>query len=232
MSDIPEQNIQVDEAQAQVGGNAEVETLKAEIQKLSANNAKLLGEKKNQSTAMEELQRKTEELLSQQAKSRRTKLEEKEEWKPLYDDLTKSYESLKAELSESRQAYSDLQNQHQQESLRAQALNAFSKAGCHAPDHLFSVLEKNLKQVDGQPVFLNGGVQVSLDEHVNALKQSGSGLDYFFQGTQARGMGAVGSTPAASGGQNPYATGNFAAVIELEMSDPQRAAQLKAQAGL
>ena len=66
MSDIPEQNIQVDEAQAQVGGNAEVETLKAEIQKLSANNAKLLGEKKNQATAMEELQRKTEELLSQQ----------------------------------------------------------------------------------------------------------------------------------------------------------------------
>ena len=44
-------------------------------------------------------------------------------------------------------------------------------------------------------------------------------------------MSAVGTTSQGSGEANPYLTGNFAAVLELEERDPQRAAQLKVQAG-
>jgi hypothetical protein len=72
-------------------------------------------------------------------------------------------------------------------------------------------------------------VEVPLDAYVQQLKNPGSGKDFFFTGTGARGMGAVGSAPVGSG-QKGLNDMSFSERLALEVSDPQAYARLKAQA--
>ena len=63
MSDTPEQEIQADDAQVQADGTDGNAELLNKIQLLEANNRKLLTEKKNALSSMEDLQRKVQDLL-------------------------------------------------------------------------------------------------------------------------------------------------------------------------
>ena len=82
MSDTPEQNIQADDAQAQAGGiDANAELLN-KIQLLEANNRKLLGEKKNALSSMEDLQRQISDLQNNQQKAKQAQLAEQGNTKP------------------------------------------------------------------------------------------------------------------------------------------------------
>ena len=74
------------------------------------------------------------------------------------------------------------------------------------------------------------GVSHDINDFAVSLA-SESNRAYLFNSSGARGMSAVGTTSQGSGEANPYLTGNFAAVLELEERDPQQAAQLKVQAG-
>ena len=69
MSDTPEQNVPVDDAQAPVGG-PDVTALQNELELLKANNRKLLGEKKNATASVEDLQRQISDLQSSQQKAK------------------------------------------------------------------------------------------------------------------------------------------------------------------
>ena len=81
-------------------------------------------------------------------------------------------------------------------------INAFSQNGVHSPEDLFHLEQNNLRLKDGAVVALTGGIEVPLQQHVEALKSSGSGRDYFFNGSGARGMSAAGSSNSASGGNS------------------------------
>ena len=80
---------------------------------------------------------------------------------------------------------------------------------------------------EGNLVALHGGVEVPLNDHLETLKGPGSGMDYFFAGSGARGMSAAGSSSSTAGGKS-WSGMTLTERIQLEMENPQRAEQLKA----
>ena len=233
MSDIPEQNNPVVEAQAPVGGNDEAANLQAQIQLLAANNQKLLAEKKNQAESMAALQRQVAELQSNQSQAKQAKLAEAGEWKTLYEDLKKTYEAEVSKSGELQKQLADKDAAYQQQTIKARAMSAFQQAGVQQSDHLWALQADKLRMSEnGDVVAMDGGVQKPLNDFVESLKWPESQFAYFFQGSGARGMSAVGSTPSASGGMsNPYLTGNFTEIVRLEAENPELAQRLQQQAG-
>lgn len=233
MSDIPEQENQVVEAQTQVGGNEEVANLQSQIQLLAANNQKLLSEKKNQAESMAELQRQVAELQSNQSQAKQAKLAEAGEWKTLYDDLKKTYEGEVSKVSELQRQLADKETAYQQQTIKARAMSAFQQAGVQQSDHMYALLADKFRMSDeGEVVAMDGGVQKPINDYLGSLKNPESQFAYMFQGSGARGMSAVGSTPSASNGMaNPYITNNFTEIVRLEAEDSDLAARLRQQAG-
>ena len=83
---------------------------------------------------------------------------------------------------------------------------------------------------NGNVIALAGGVQVDLSTHLESLRSPGSGWEHHFSGSGARGMSAAGTTSTSVGG-NSWESMSFSEKLALEVQDPQRFAQLKAQAG-
>ena len=102
----PEQNIQVDEAQAQVGG-PDVSDLQNQIELLKANNQKLLSEKKNATASQEDLQRQIKDLQNNQQKAKQSQLAEAGEFKTLWQEATGTVSSLQDQIAELKQQLQD-----------------------------------------------------------------------------------------------------------------------------
>lgn len=233
MSDIQEQESQVAEAQAaQVGGNDEVESLRAQLVDLKRNNDKLLTEKKNQAESMKDLQRQMAELQQSQSKAKQASHVAQDEWKQAYEELKRTHEGVISEKSELQKQLEDKEAAFQQQTIQQRAIAAMQQAGAINPEDAFRLYQDKIKlDEQGNVVAWDGGVAHNINDFAASLKNPDSGRAYLFNGSGARGMSAVGTTSQGSGEANPYLTGNFMAVCELEESDPQRAAQLRAQAG-
>ena len=232
MSDAPEQQVQADDAQAQAGGTDANQELLNKISLLEANNRKLLSEKKNAASSVEDLQRQVSELQAAGQKEKQAKLQESGEFKTLWQEASGTVSSLQDQLAQKDQAIEELKAQFQQAQIKTTALNAMSQSGVHSPDHMFQLLKDNLRMnADGQPVALVGGVETDLVSHLESLKSPGSGMDYFFAGSGARGMSASG-TSTSTGGQKSWASMSVTERIQMEQSDlengTQHAQRLKA----
>tara|TARA_B100000674_G_scaffold206308_1_gene168568 strand:+ start:3384 stop:4073 length:690 start_codon:yes stop_codon:yes gene_type:complete len=227
MSDTPEQNIQADDAQAQAGGNDANAELLNKIALLEANNKKLLTEKKNASASVEDLQRQISDLQNNQQKAKQSQLAEAGEFKTLWQDATTTVSSLQDEIAQLKTQLEEKDVAFQQQQIKASALNAISQAGIHNPDQAFSLLKDNLRLKDGVPIALAGGVEVPLQQHLESLRQPGSGWEHHFAGSGARGMSAAGSS-SSTAGQKSWGSMSLTERITLEMEQPDRAAQLKA----
>ena len=227
MSDTPEQQVQADEAQAQAGGiDANAELLN-KIALLEANNKKLLNEKKNASASVEDLQRQISDLQNNQQKAKQSQLAEAGEFKTLWQDATGTVSTLQDEIAQLKIQLEEKDVAFQQQQIKASALNAISQAGIHNPGQAFSLLKENLRLKDGQPIALAGGVEVPLQQHLESLRAPGSGWEHHFAGSGARGMSAAGSS-SSSNGQKSWGSMSLTERIQLEMEQPDRAAQLKA----
>ena len=230
MSDTPEQNIHADDAQAHAGGtDANAELLK-KIDLLEANNKKLLAEKGKANASLNDLQEQMQDLRNQQHKAGQERLVKNQEFETLWKDASATNTSLQDEIAQLKQQLEEKDVAFQQQQIKATALNTFSQNGVHSPDHLFQLQKENLRLKDGNVIALVGGVEVDLQAHVESLKSPGSGLDYMFNGSGARGMSAAGTTSTSVGG-NSWESMSFSEKLALEVQDPQRFAQLKAQAG-
>ena len=233
MSDIQEQESQVAEAQAaQVGGNDEAASLKAQLELLKQNNSKLLTEKQNQADSMKDLQRQMSELQKSNKQAKQSDLAERGEWKSLYEDLQKTHQAEVSKSTGLQQQLQDKDAAYQQQTIQQKAIAALQQAGAINPEDAYALYRDKIK-LDEQNnlIGLDGGVQKPIAEFAAGLKSPDSGRAYLFNSSGARGMSASGSSSQGSGESNPYLSGNFMAVCALEESDPQRAAQLKAQAG-
>ena len=228
MSDTPEQNVQVDEAQAQVGG-PDVTALQNEIELLKANNRKLLGEKKNATASVEDLQAQMTELQANQQKAKQSQLAEAGEYKTLWQEQSTTVSSLQDEIGQLRQQLQDKDVAFQQQQIKATALNAISQSGVVNPEQAYSLMKESLRMdQNGNVIALAGGVQVDLSTHLDSLKTPGSGWEHHFSGSGARGMSAVGSTTNSAGGK-AWSSMSFTEQIAMLDSDPEGAARLKAQ---
>ncbi len=178
---------------------------------------------------LEDMQRQMADLQSSQQKAKQAQLAESGEFKTLWQEATGTVSSLQDELAARDKRIQELQVASQQQQIKATAINAFTQSGVNAPDHLMKILGDNLRlDSNGNVIALHGGVEVDLNAHLNNLKQPGSGFEMFFNGTQARGMSASGSTPNASGGKS-WGGMSVSERVQMEMENPQMAAQLQAQ---
>lgn len=93
--------------------------------------------------------------------------------------------------------------------------------------------EGKLRDKDGSPVVLNGGVEQPLSQFIPSLKQAGSGYEHFFTAGGASGMGVTNAAVGSSNvplSDNPYVTGNLTMQIALETREPDKAKLLQAEA--
>ena len=177
---------------------------------------------------LEDMQRQMADLQNNQQQAKQSKLAEAGEFKTLWTEATATVSSLQDEIAGLKQQLDDKEVAFQQQQIRATALNAFSQGGVHAPEHMFQLLKDSLRLKDGSVVALVGGVETPLQQHLDSLKSPGSGMDYFFSGSGARGMSAAGSSNSLSGGKS-WGSMGLVERIQMEEENPQLAAQLKAQ---
>ena len=125
----------------------------------------------------------------------------------------------------------EMKVQFQQQQIKANATNLFAQSGVNAPEHLMKILGDNLRlDENGAVVCLAGGVQVPLNQHIDSLKQPGSGFEMFFSPSAARGMGASGSSSVSTGGKD-LSSMTLTERCRLEIESPELYAQLVAQQG-
>jgi predicted RNase H-like nuclease (RuvC/YqgF family) len=207
---------------------AEDKTDAMRVQLLEAKNLELKSEKQAVKKQLEDMQRQMADLQSNQQQAKQSQLAEAGEFKTLWSEASATNTSLQDEIAQLKQQLQDKDVAFQQQQIKVTALNAFSQSGVHSPEHLFQLQKENLRLKDGNVVALVGGVEVDLQTHVQSLKSPGSGLDYMFNGSGARGMSAAGSSTSASGGKS-WGSMGLMERIQLEEENPALAAQLKAQ---
>ena len=213
MSETPEQS-----PAGEVQPPAEDKTDAMRVQLLEAKNLELRNEKQAVKKQMEDLQRQFQELQQGQQKQKQEHLVKNQEFEQLWKDASQSNAALQDQLAQKDQTIEEMRAQFQQEQLRASATNAFAQAGVHSPDDLFYLEQEKLRLKDGAIVALVGGVETPLQQHLESLRSPGSGRDYFFSGSGARGMSAVGSASSSSGGKS-WESLSFAERVAIEQAD-------------
>jgi len=208
---------------------AETPDASAQLELVKAKNQELLREKQAVKKQMEDMQRQMADLQTNQQKVKQSQLAEAGEFKQLWQEQSGTVTSLQDEIVNLKSQLEAKDVAAQQAQIKATAINAFTQNGVNAPDVMLKVLQDSLRvDENGAVIALVGGVQVDLNTHLNNLKQPGSGMDMLFSGSQARGMSAAGSTPSSSGGKS-WGSMSFTEKLQMEVDNPQRAEQLKAQ---
>ena len=228
MSETPEQQ-PVAETQQPV---AESRDFEAEVELLKQQNHKVIGEKRAAQKQVEDMQRQIQDLQATQQQAKQSKLAEAGEFKTLWNQATETVSSLQDEIAGLKRQLEDKEVQFQGQQIKATALNAFSQSGVHAPEHMFQLLKDSLRLKDGSVVALVGGVETPLQQHLESLKSPGSGMDYFFNGSGARGMSAAGSsttTPGTKSWSSMTAFERMTVEAMDEQNGTNNAARLKGQ---
>jgi chromosome segregation ATPase len=214
---------------------AGTEDLKAQIEALKAKNAELINERRKDKENREKLQGQLSEVQSAQKQAEEARLAESGEYKTLWDDAQTTISALKQALTEKESEVNEIKQGYTKEQLRATALSQLSSAGALAPDQLYRLLEDNLRNKDGQPVAVVGGVETPVAEYVANLKNPGSGYEHHFAASNTAGMGVTGSARATSlpGQSNPWLKDSFNVTEQMILlsKDPDKARILKAEAG-
>ncbi|MAA48826.1 MAG: hypothetical protein CMP83_01550 [Gammaproteobacteria bacterium] len=207
---------------------AEGRDFAAELELVKGKNSQLISEKRTAQKQVEDMQRQIQDLQNNQQEAKQSKLAEAGEFKTLWNEATQTVSSLQDEIAGLKRQLEDKEVQYQGQQIKATALNAFSQGGVHAPEHMFQLLKDNLRLKDGSVVALVGGVETPLQQHLENLKSPGSGMDYFFNGSGARGMSAAGSSNSSAGGKS-WGSMGLVERIQMEEENPQLAQQLKSQ---
>lgn len=174
---MSEQNNQTDNAD-----NNELETLKAEIDRLRKHNETLLSEKKAE----------TEKRKAEQAQKDK-QAEELARKKGDFETLEKSYQDKIVSLE---QQISDIQAERNHDLIKSQSAKMAGQlsSNAHNQEILQMLIEKRLTADNGQVKVTdgNGNLTIStLDELVNEFKNGGK-FDALIDGTKASGTGATG----------------------------------------
>ena len=217
----------------QTGNGDELLKHKLGLANKHAKDAKLeADEAKKQLTA---LQQEMQALKEAQQSAVQKNLEDQGAFRELYEQEKSRAKQLEARLlSETSELKAQLESVTQgaaQERLKTSALGQISQAGAINPSQLLTLLQPGLRTNDeGQPVFLNGGVEQNLGDYLAHLKQA-TEWGHHFSASNSKGMGAApGAQSVAPGMENPYKTKNFTAALMLERDNPELAKTLKQEA--
>jgi hypothetical protein len=182
---------------------------------------------------VQELEDNLRALTAQLKNGEQTQLENSGEYLKLWEQSKETNRSLEKRINELEGELDAERQARRTESLRTKALSEISTAKALRPDQLLSLIGPNLREVDGTPVVLEGGMEIPLSDHLARLRNAESGWDHHFQPTGTKGMGTVASAPSSSyGGTNPFhpKSRNLTEQSRLYRDDPALYDRLKAEA--
>lgn len=205
--------------------------LRTKIEHVKADREKAIAEKHSYKQQVEDLKSENAALKQQDQSKKQEALLANGQAEKVVEELRGTVGSKEKRILELEQLLLDKDSAFQQSQIKSAAINAFSQGGVHTPEDLFNLEKDKFSMKDGHVVALVGGVEVPLQQHLENLKSPGSGKDYFFAGSGARGMSATGSSTATSGGQS-WSTMSTFERMTVEAMDEQNgtnnAARLKA----
>ena len=205
-----------------------------QIEALKAKNAELIGERRKDKEARENLQFQLEEIRVAQEQAKTQKLAETGEYKTLWEEAQKTVADLKQQLTDKESTIEEIRTGFTKEQIKSAAIAQLSSAGAVAPEQLYRLLQENLRTKDGQPVAVAGGVEVPVGDYIANLKNPGSGYEHHFSATNRSGMGVAGSArPSAVPGQNnPWSKDSWNVTQQMILlgKDPDMARLLKSEA--
>ena len=214
---------------------AETPDFAIQIEALKAKNAELIGERRKDKEARENLQSQLEEIRVAQEQAKTQKLAETGEYKTLWEEAQKTVAELKQQLTDKESTIEEIRTGFTKEQIKSAAIAQLSSAGAVAPEQLYRLLQENLRTKDGQPVAVAGGVEVPVGEYIANLKNPGSGYEHHFSATNRSGMGVAGSARASAvpGQNNPWSKDSWNVTQQMILlgKDPDMARLLKAEAG-
>ena len=230
VSVTPEQlNQPVTPSQSQPG-SADAELLK---HKLALANSHAKGAKKEADEARQQLQQLREELdrlKEVQQTAAQKSLEDQGQFRTLWEEAKRTVQERDVTINELRAQLESVTQGAEQERLKAAATSQLSRANAVNPVQLYQLLAPQLRtDGEGNPVVLNGGVEQELGDYIANLRQSVE-WQHHFNASSASGMNAAPNTSVAPGRENPYRTGNLTAAMQLEVTNPELAKALKAEA--
>ena len=184
----------------------------------------------NLTAKVEELQNAIQSKEAQQKKAKQSADLEAGNFQSAYEDLKGTYEQAQNAIRERDEQIEQMRSESRRSMIRAEFVRAAQSGGAINPHHLLSLKENELQLTeDGKVIGLAGGVQTDLNSYVEKLKQPGSGCDYLFHGSGARGMSAAGSTTSTSG--QDLSGMSYSEQLRMRVEEPERYARLKAAAG-
>jgi type II secretory pathway component PulM len=215
-------------------GFEDAAALKAKLELIQQDKQRQGETNKKLNEQLAEIRKQNEDLQKRLLSGKTAKLEEQGEYQRLWEEAKQTISQRELEMQELQAQLQNVQSSAAQERLKAAALGKISNAGVIAPEQLYHLMAQNLREVDGQPVALNGGVEQPLGDYLAQLRNPGSGYEHFFSASGARGMGStpVNAASVAPGMTNPWRAETFSVTQQfaLQASNPDLAAALQAEA--
>ena len=162
-----------------------------------------------------------------------TQLEQSGEYKKLWEDAKETNLTLERQISDMRVQLDAERQARATETLRSRAIQEITTAKALRPDQLLALISTDLREVDGKPAVISGGIEIPLSDHLARLRAPESGWDHHFAPTGAKGMGSSAATPvSASPGTNPFLTNplNLTEIGRLYREDRAAHDRYKAEA--
>ena len=186
---------------------------------------------------LDSLQSEMAALKEAQQSAIRENLEGQGAFKELYEQERQRAQELQTRLlnetSELKAELASVTQGAEQARLRATALEQISRSNAVNPQQLYQLLQSQIRVDDeGSPVVLSSGVEQPLGDYLVNLKAA-TEWQHHFSASAAKGMGAsAASVSVAPGMTNPYRAGtrNLTEAMKLEVTNPELAKQLKAEA--
>lgn len=215
--------------------NSELQRLKAKLELVTADKLRAGETNAKLNTRVQELEETVRGLSTQLKTGEQKQLEDSGEYLKLWEQSKETNKTLERRITELENELDAERQARKTETLRTKALQEISDSKALRPDQLLSLLGPNLREADGTPVVLEGGMEIPLRDHLARLRAPDSGWDHHFAPNGAIGMGTKPSTAAATssyGGSNPFRpeTRNLTEQARLYRDDPALYDRLKAEA--
>lgn len=197
-------------------------------------NTELLGKNKQLIGDLKSLRDEFEQLRVAQQSAVQKNLEDQGAFKELYEQEKARAKTLEQRLlnetAELKTQLSSVEESAKQERLKAAATGQISKANAVNPLQLYQLLAPQLRtDEEGNPTVLHGGVETPLGDVLSQYKQSPD-WQHHSSASGSSGMSSSSASSVAPGMTNPYRTGNLTEAMALEVSNPELAKSLKAEA--
>ena len=218
MSESNEPITQAGEAQTQAG--LDPQELLQKIQYLEANNAKLLDEKKSMAEREKEAVSRFDKLNTETQQASQAYLIQNQEFEKLWQEAKGTNARLEETLAQKDREIEELKQSHAISQVRSTAQQLCTQNGVLNPEiMLSSPAFSQLRSTDDGVVALIGGVEVPLQQHLDNLKQPGSGYEMMFGGSGAKGMSSSGTAPNQSTGGKSWSTMSFTEKVAVQVHD-------------